>query len=224
MAKKKFINKKKKPTVKSLAKSVRKIQNMTDVKWSLNQFTSPSIVTTFGTVSAISLPLLNIVQGPGSSSRIGPDIQVTSISFNYAVITSDTVITDELFRIMIVRDKQSNGQGPVPMSFLSNTSGGTPSIMSSYDMSNNQRFRIIYNKIVKAVPHIADSGMGTTGTAPIIAKRFKKRVSFKVHYPLASNAPETNDLCIYFFRAGLSPISNANFELLMDARVNYKDL
>ncbi len=128
--------------------------------------TTPSIVQ-----------LSNLAQGNTDTTRIGNKVTITGLQFKYMV--ADTVTN--IFRIMFILDKQTNGAIYAAGDVLDDASA-VDNIVSLRNRDESGRFQVLYDKI-----HI----ISLTGQASGYASKF-----IKLNIPLkfSSNAGDITDL------------------------------
>ncbi len=105
--------------------------------------------TTIGGGIAATMAIFNLTkvpQGNGESERIGRKFIIEKISINYHIsLPAKTVAssTSDTMRVMLILDKQTNGAKFVATDLID-----TDSIFSFNNLSNSNRFRILYKKNV----------------------------------------------------------------------------
>lgn len=145
---------------------------------SLNQ---PALGATSGTVTIIN----SCSQGTTAVTRVGRMTRVTSIEMRLSYIPAANVVGfTERRRVMIVRDKRSNGSTITGADVLE-----TDSLASPLDMANIGRFQVLYDKTkwagtLQSLPdqsgamefyfkkncnYITNYGLGNAGTAADIS-------------------------------------------------------
>lgn len=182
------------------------------------------ISTTVGTqyplmVPNAVVPPLTGIQGVSDYQRIGSKIRVKSIAFNVNLSLIAGQYSDNV-RIMVVRDRQTNGALITTSELLmAVTTGDAPT--ATYRDSLKHQFEIYYDK----VHHLMYSGpIATTDPQTIKDFRFKKyfKVPLTVGYYQNANAGviadvESNNVSVIIFSHrgytnALNAYSNVIFE------------
>jgi len=136
-----LVAKRKRPTVKSVARSVKRMQSRVELK---HKDTSTSSDPTV----AGTLTLLNdIAQGLTESTRVGDEIYATSIQFRVIMTagSSATVTTSaNSTRIIVFWDQQANAAAPTVTDLLDTTAGSA--IIAPYNDDYQKRFKVIYDR------------------------------------------------------------------------------
>ncbi len=120
--------------------------------------------TALATAGVILSPSLNLVpQGVTESNRVGRKCTVTRINFRgFLILNSGTAQTSELFRIMLVLDKQANGAPATILDILESADE-----KSFNNLSNNQRFMVLKDWY-GAMNKTADIGTNINSTQRVL--------------------------------------------------------
>lgn len=158
------IKQKKKPTISSVARSVKKINRKVELKNKDTLYTS-------GAVSAAGeLTLLNnIDQGTTDLTRVGDDIYGTSIQFRSLISGIGTVLDSVIVRHIIFWDAQCNSAVP-SVSTLLDTSVITTAIYAPYNQDYQKRYKILYDKTFTLTPQTLLNFVPATGTSSTVNK------------------------------------------------------
>jgi len=126
-----------------------------------------------------------IAQGAGAQNRIGAKIGITGFtsriqlsSFSQANEDVDDVIKQSQVRVMLVLDKQSNGDLAATSAILDDT---LSQALAHRNLANTARFRVLYDKVHTLTPETVAT---TTGASPLfgvstVFKHFTINKSFK---------------------------------------------
>jgi len=134
------LRKNKPPNVKSLSRSIKKIQRSTELKH-IDIFLSAQAVST----TALFTLLNPIGVGDGASARTGNDVQATSIQFRSRFSKNVTAgDAAPIIRHMIIWDRQPNGAVPAIADVLDNSTI-TSLTEAPYNENNQKRFKILYD-------------------------------------------------------------------------------
>lgn len=171
-----LVAKRKRPTVKSVARSVKRMQKHIELK---HKDTSPS---GFPSVAG-SLTLLNdIAQGLTEATRIGDEIYATSIQYR-GILTAGTstlvTTSSNSTRIIVFWDQQANGSAPTVTDLLDTSAGGN-GIISPYNDDYQKRFKVIYDRTFSINPNQVVAGTGQQNYQ--IPLRFKRKLGRTVKY------------------------------------------
>lgn len=219
--------------IRNIEKKIRKIDNEEEVKW-IDTSLDPTIInqTTNGT------KLLNgILEGNSSTTRVGQEIQATSLAVKLNVYYAPIVVQQDpqRVRIMIVWDNQPNGGVPtlggIPSTnSILDTTTITDMTLAPYNRATSERFRMVYDNMIFFPPtQLSTSavsailgGVGDSKTGLFILNK-KFRLSRKIKYNSAGNTIadiSTNSLFIYVFTNFLS---NTSITTTYGIRFNFKD-
>lgn len=205
------------PTVKSVAKSVKKLQK--------NQELKHVDITCGGVINDLlgTIVLLNpLSQGTTDTTRIANDVHNTSIQFR-GCITSDSVIADGsqsscIVRVLVFWDRQANG-ATVSMSDVFDQSVVTEEWFAPYNMDYQKRFKILYDKTFTVNPNY---GLATVQQGYKVPFRFKIPLGRETKYDGNAGTVadiETNALYMYYISDNAPP----DCTLAGYTRLIYKD-
>lgn len=119
---------------------------------------------------------LNILpQGTDEGQRIGDMIRMTNIDLRYSVFNATSNFT-RVRLIMFVWRMETN-TSPIASDILA-TNGNTLSVISTYNLRNERRYRILYDQVhvltsPSAITPIAGTNSAVGGT-PVFDKRIRK--------------------------------------------------
>lgn len=170
-----------KPSVKSLDRRIKKINNKFELKH-IDTFNNGTAIT----AGALLIPLNLCVQGDTDITRTGDDSSATSIQWRLRISTDVDSLTDVIVRMLIVWDRQANG-AVFTIGQLLDNSVITSLILSPYNHSNQERFKILHDSVHVMKPQVLldfDTTTGTTSTNQIVSKylRGKRQLSRTVKY------------------------------------------
>lgn len=133
----------KKPYKQTLAKKVKKIEHTLQVRKPESKSKITAAFNQGLAITGVAVALCDIAEGVTSLSRVGLDIQCTSINFHY-VLSHDGGTNVSRARIMIVRDKQQiSDTPPIVDDVLRNIA---ISSVSQYSEIHKGRFEVLYDK------------------------------------------------------------------------------
>lgn len=171
-----------------------------DVSGSTNMGATGSIIESFN----------KVVQGTGESQRIGRKLNILSMYFKFQILlpnSTDPTLSECNYRIVIYQDKQANGASATTTSLYTN-----PSIVAFRNLSENNRFNILYDKRGH-LNSTAGSYNGTTNVfaAQSISTKFYKKSSIPIEFNSTTGAMteiRSNNIGIVCFsEAGLCNLS-----------------
>ncbi len=112
----------------------------------LKFFDTTQTVLNFFTTGTVNVSLNLIPQGTTESTRLGRKCIIKSIQLrlqlNHVRLQSSEVATGDTMRVILLLDRQANGVVPSVASVLETTN-----YQSFYNLANNQRFAILFDKI-----------------------------------------------------------------------------
>lgn len=116
-----------------------------------------------------SVLLDGVQQGTDYNQRIGRQINILSfelryIFYNYQTLTNAGYPT--LIRMMLVRDRQSNGAVYTPGTLLQNITTPTTQCLSATNINTKDRFHIYWDKLIELNPMGAPVAITPSGTFP----------------------------------------------------------
>lgn len=189
------------PRISTLNRKIKKIQDSRELKYFDTLF--------IGAVNSTgSLHLVNgIPAGTTQITRIGAEIDATSVQFRFAIDTDSTNITGtQRIRMILFWDRQANGAAPALAGDpLLATGGGallnnavvTDLVYSPYQYENQERFRVLYDKTFQLSPKIWQEHDNSTPTAitevyPIgMTSKRKIKLGRKVRYDATTGSITT---------------------------------
>lgn len=211
------------PRISTLNRKIKKIENDIELKYVDTVFNDT--VDTGG-----DLVLLNsLATGTTQLTRIGSEINATSVQFRLSCVTNDANTDGPNFiRVILFWDRQANGVAPVlfadPISAspaLLNNATITTIVNTPYQYENSERFRVLYDKVYTLNPRIAQTVVAgaITETYPVglyIKKKIK--LNRKIKYDAAAlgiGSINTNSLYMAFVssEAANAPTVDAGFRL-----------
>lgn len=211
------------PRISTLNRKIKKIENDIELKY---------VDTVFGDTVDTSgdLQLLNsILAGTSQITRVGSEINATSIQFRLNCVTNDANTDGPCFlRVIMFWDRQANGTVPT---LASDPISGAPGLLNNsiiidltqapYQYENSERFRVLYDKVYTLNPRFAQSIVAgvITEAYPVglfIKKKVKLNRKIKYDAPAAGiGSINTNSLYMAFIssEAANAPTVNAGFRL-----------
>jgi len=176
-----FRAKKRKPTVKSVAKSIKKIQGQQELKH-IDFYTSSGFqaIPTTGLITCIN----TTVNGTTNITRIGDDITATSIQFRGLFQSNELTLNTSTIRHIVLWDSQPNGALPALADVL-DVAVITVPIYAPYNENFQKRFKILYDRVYTITPQVYSSiTAGTIDNVLEVKKysRLKRKLSRQVKY------------------------------------------
>lgn len=186
--------------------------------------------------------LLNGIQeGASFYNRVGRRIQMKSLRFiaNYDITGTGTGAgtgNQEYHRIMLIYDRQPNGNFPAPADILLtyNDAGATETTTFSHlNMNNAERFQILAD-IRNYIPDNASTG--TTNYAQSINDPKKSEFNIdryiqlrgaETHYKSSTNPAAIGDIssgALYLFFVGNQDTAVSQYTLYFSSRIRYSDV
>jgi len=168
--------------------------------------------------SGISALFNGMEQGAANQRRIGQKIQMRSINFKYWITATGTTVAS-MVRIMVVLDMQPNGAQATPADVLEDPAVNF-NIVSSLQMANSARFRVLWDKRYKIV-----------GTSTIVTSEYLcfDETFQKLNHPVEYSDTSAGDITdiitgALFFLAFSTSATGANQPLITWwGRVRYHD-
>ncbi len=125
--------------------------------------------------------VVQIAQGPGESERIGRKVRIRHVSIRGKMRMQSTATPNSmsnLWRFLVVQDRQSNGAAPGFTQVIQNGP-----ILNFANLENSQRFRILAD-VTRPISASAAFGDGTTNGSGEITQFFKLEipVNIRVEY------------------------------------------
>uniref|UniRef100_UPI0040476664 hypothetical protein n=1 Tax=Limnohabitans sp. TaxID=1907725 RepID=UPI0040476664 len=161
--------------LKNLEKNVRGIKNEVELKYLDKAFTTTA--TTTG-----QLTLLNaMAAGTTQITRVGSQINMTSLQYKFSVTSSTAIVTPTEFRYIIFIDRQANGAAP-PISGDPTSGAGTIALLNNvlidlihcprqYETFN--RFKILKDKTFCLNPQVSTDLADPATTMVGVCKEIK---------------------------------------------------
>lgn len=223
---------KKGPTVKSVNRKVKKIQDMIELKY----FDTDISFATVDDNDGYGTYLNGIAQNVGVSARIGNEITTTSLQIRGQIRTTNTSPLPQSVRVLILWDKAANGYplGPPALIGLSggdtilNTTIITDPTLAPYTYETQDRFRILYDKRFSLNLLVAETytAAGVLTYAPVQIQ-FKKKIKLnrRVKYDGTTGGSfdlVTNALWLYFI-SNNPAFANDGPTCTAGVRLYYKD-
>lgn len=218
------------PSNKSINRKVKKIQDMIELKY-IDTYFNDTVAD-----DGNDLLLMNAVGvGTSNTSRTGSEISLTSLQFRGSVTMDSLQLDPILLRMIVFFDRQANSAAPITNVFtpgtgsLLNGTVITDPIYMPYSYEQQDRYRVLYDKVIQLNPKVikqADYTGGDTTELIPVTQHFKKRIKLgrKVKYDLANIAPTiadiaTNSLYVVFYSDNTTNLPTMRF----GARVYFKD-
>lgn len=152
-----------------------------------------AVGNTLATAKIIT-PVVGIQTGTGQNNRVGHRISITQLSY-YGIVKMPernnqaySVVNDDILRVMVVIDKQTNGVTLSVADLLDNTNTGTVGNVHSFrNLTSTTRFRILKDEFVHidGNPPIHDTSAGaTTSNYACPVRRLPMEYHYKFEKPL----------------------------------------
>lgn len=204
--------------------------------------TCDRFLTNFQVNNAGAFYLLNGIQeGASFYNRVGRRIQMQSVRLlaNYDVTGTGTGAgtgNNEYHRIMIIYDRQPNGNFPVAADILLtyNDAGATQTTCwSGLNMNNSERFQVLAD-IRNYMPDNASTGTENYTAAIFDYKKSEVNIDryirlngAETHYKSSTNPAAIGDIAsgaLYLFVLGNQDTSVAQYNLYFATRMRYTDV
>lgn len=174
--------------------------------------------TTIGSVGSIhSDSLVEIPQGVTESQRVGRKCTIKSLHLRFVaslISTTTAANADDGLRVIVYHDKQCNGATAAVTDILE-----TADYLSYNNLSNKNRFRILYDEFCDISAQAAGGSTFTTGT---VAKTWSKHLPMNL--PIEFSATTGAITEIRSNNIGILAISdNGAMNLRTTARVRFGD-
>lgn len=138
--------------IKNIKKRLRTVESETELKHKDTEWTVAAISATAG-----NFQLLNgLSQGNTQLTRIGSQINMTSVQFKGRIASSTAQTYPQIVRLVVFADAQPNAAAPVITDILD--SGGLTALFlmfAPYNHNNANRFKIFYDKVFVLNPSAA---------------------------------------------------------------------
>lgn len=216
------------PSNKSLAKSIRKINNKMELKQNDVFQNAVSIDDPFG-LGLFTL-LNGVATGDTDLTRDGAEVHATSVQFRGTYITNTAAISVTNIRMIVFWDSQPNGAAPT-MSTLLDSSVITDTLWSPYNRDYQKRYKILYDKTFAFAPVLqltttTTAVPGTDTTASVIQRQqtFKKKVKLNRTIKYSGTTSAITDIAtnsLYVFQVSNQPLNSP--VVIAGYRVYFKD-
>lgn len=170
------------PAIKSLHKSVRKIQ----LSEELNHLDT-LVATTIGTTAVVTV-LNSMAVGDTNITRDGNQIIMTSLQFRFIANNNVSAAAghSQMIRHLIVADRQPVGANPGIGDILDNTVI-TNNLIAPYNSNTQMRFKILYDRLSIVKPALVTgftpaTGATTTVNSVDLYTRRKRKMNRKALY------------------------------------------
>jgi len=202
--KRKFPRKKKAPTNKNLARRVRKLERAPEIKY--RDVTSVLAPTAGGTaIAALFIP-----QGDDFNQRIGEEINLMYVNYKmrYAIASGTT---SQIWRTMLVMDRQNDGSGPIFLASSSLVEGLldditiTSPIYAPHNYRTKQRYQVLYDQV-----HVSNPAEPTCERSLYIKKNYKfhgKKIKYSGSGSAISDLPTHDLFWLHFETSGTVSIT-----------------
>lgn len=161
------------PKLKNLDKRIKKINSKMELKFNDVFQSSISIDDTAG--NGVMTLLNGIATGDSNITRDGNEIFGTSIQFRGVYSSDGDSLGITLLRTIVFWDSQSNGAAPTQGQLLE-LGIVTSALFAPYNMNNQKRFKIVYDKLITLNPQAGIDAAGTTTDAFPNSMVFKKKI------------------------------------------------
>lgn len=202
---------------------IARIEGRQELKW---KDTLLSGVEMTSDPASTQLVLLNgLSQGDTSITREGNNTTFTSLQFRAEVFSTITNLVATFYRIIIFRDNQPNGAGPLAGNLLDITTI-TPYIYAPYNLKYAERFKVLYDYsgVINPQVELTVTAGATTEVMAVSHKlKFRKKLSTITNYGLG-NAGTVADISKHSFyillmsdqtdASGLGPSINAGIRMI----------
>ncbi len=181
-----------------------------------------AVIDAAGTIAQASCVIID--QGTGESQRLGRKITVKSINWRMEILTPEfdaqaTPANEEIVRIIIYQDKQTNGAAATVLEILE-----TANYQSFNNLANKSRFRTLMDRTYALnTQNLASDGAGlVSGSGMTIQDSFYKKCNIVIEYDNsgtdgAITTQRSNNIGI------LTISKSAVGKLLSQMRIRYSD-
>lgn len=181
---------------------------------------------TCDTTGAISL-INGIGQNTTNNSRIGNRINIKSVEVD-ARVQSGVIVTDSIYRFMVVYDKEANGTLPLVVgastsdSILDSASG--TAVQAKLNVNNADRYVVISDKVYHQKHDYAFNGIGIVGVPTEDQNSMFRKINTYTQY----NAPgaaiaQINAGALYFICMSSIASGTSAPSCLFASRIRYTD-
>lgn len=200
--------------------AVKALSLATQVAKSINvekKYSETSFTGSIGGVGAPKIQLLNgIAQGDGGTTRDGDQVKFTDLGVRLWL--KNTQAFSDVYRVMIVLDKQADGTAPTIAEVLENAG-----VLNFNNMDNKMRFSVLKDELFYLSPN------GDTGEMKLLkmyldlTKKYKKSKGLRTRYSDTGAAVTdiaSNSLWLIIFnRSGTANGSDVEYK----TRIRYVD-
>lgn len=184
-------------TVSTLTRKVNKILSEQERK---NHDVTATVTPAVGSTSIIQLN--SVAQGDDAITRDGRKLAMVSSQLRYTVTGFNTT-NPGYFRVVVLRDMQSNGITPVAADIFAVPNN----VRSPLTMDFKERFRVIHDNFCGYGKGFYDlGGTGAAGTSvPMVPCQYFFKFNddaAQVEYGTIGNIPTSNSLILLFFTEG----------------------
>jgi len=164
--------------------------------------------------------LLNgIATGTDFTDRIGRKVALKSLYMRWNLTAEDQTVTDNLARILIVYDNQTNGAAPIIGDILKSSNP-----LSQLNLNNRDRFKILYDKTIQMAFAANTATQAVSfGQNAYCGKKFKSlRNTEMIFGGTAATVASIQTGSIYLVTIG-SAVSPASSSLGFSTRIRFVD-
>lgn len=212
------------PTNKSLAKSIKKINNKMELKQNDVFQNSVAIDDTAG--SGVFTLLNGVATGDTNIARDGDEVHATSIQFRGILVSSSAQVGITFVRQIVFWDSQPNGAPPT-MGTLLDLSTITNANFAPYNRNYQKRYKILYDKLFTFNPMlelttgtVAPPGTNTTSSVVQMQKAFRRKIRLNRTIKYSGDTGAIGDIAsnsLYLFQvsnqAANLPVAVAGYRL-----------
>lgn len=168
--------------------------------------------TSVGTTPVFFL-LNGMTSGSGLDQHIGREVTLKSLEIKYVVGPEAGVTVDQMVRVLLVYDRQTNGAAPAVTDVLTSQSSVSPR-----NLENRHRFKILYDRTLPI----------NTPVEPISKKyrKFYRRLAHPVTFNagVAGTVADITTGSLYLVAFGTRPIgANTAAYIEFFSRIRYQD-
>lgn len=223
--------KKRGPSVKTVNKKVKKIQNQIQTK---------QIPTALGSTALVETPITFLlngnVQSDGESGRTGNQCSATSVDVRYTIFTDINNTASQTVRVMCIWDKQPNGAFPTVWAggqndsylFVTPSTPDQDSVHYCLNLRGKARYKVLYDKVISFSPTVGDRNVstGVVESSMPMERAFHFNIklnSKKIVYQTASTATIGGILQGAVYLIAMSDQNTQSPSIIGQARFNFKD-